>query len=771
MRRSLVLAVLILSAGCSRPAGLFSEQNARAHVEMLASTIGNRPVGSPANARARAYIVDQLRLFGYEVRVQETDARRAEIGRTARVANIIASLRGDRREAIALVSHYDSQRSSPGGGDDAFGVAVSLEAARVLAAQSERQWTTMVLVTDAEEEGLMGAAAGLSDAQVRDDLAAYINIESIGSAGPAVLFQTGPGNAWLVDAWSKFAPHPRGGSYAIEIYKRLPNDTDFTVFARHQIPGLNFASIGDSYAYHTHLDTADRLTGRMLRETGENIVSIVTAMQRTDVTQRSADDGVYFDIGGVAGVSYSSTFAWFISAAAVIAGFLAWLRITRFLVRTEGAGRWLLGLVWSILGTVVAIAVMVGVTWALRASREAYHPWYASPDRFFLLLAAVGAAGAWMMMRAGRWIPARARGLRHPVIAWTYTFPLWIALAAMTAISAPAAAYLWTIPLFAAGLLLVLVPPSSAPLVRLASVLVFAVVAILWLRDTVDLLRFTVAIFGRQPIVTPVFVYAALVSAAGVMLVPPFFAASGSSRPLLRPALTTALLLALVATFGVSAWLGPAYTAERPLRRLARVVQDHGSGTSVWHVSSMEPGLDLGSGGPTGWTRTAAPLQTSVPIGNLGQPFVFTTTAPPLDPAPVTITRFEIAPAADPMSWTVALAATPREPTVTMSIVLPAGLTPARSNLPGVPRGGRWTATFIGLPPDGLAWHASFANTTEPALRGIRIGVSVSGLPGGQGWQRLPAWLPQQATAWTAWTYWIIDPTAVAPLAPVPPLR
>ena len=47
---------------------------------MLAGTIGSRPIGTPENARARQYIVDQLRLFGYDVRVQETDARRRDFG-------------------------------------------------------------------------------------------------------------------------------------------------------------------------------------------------------------------------------------------------------------------------------------------------------------------------------------------------------------------------------------------------------------------------------------------------------------------------------------------------------------------------------------------------------------------------------------------------------------------------------------------------------------------------------------------------------------------
>ena len=121
MRRIAVLVLAFGAAACGRNPGVFSEQNARAHVSVLAGTIGKRPVGTEANDRARAYILDQLKMYGYEVRVQEVDARRPELGRTAHVNNIVAVLAGKRSEAIGLVSHYDSAPESPGGGDDALG--------------------------------------------------------------------------------------------------------------------------------------------------------------------------------------------------------------------------------------------------------------------------------------------------------------------------------------------------------------------------------------------------------------------------------------------------------------------------------------------------------------------------------------------------------------------------------------------------------------------------------------------------------------------------
>ena len=108
-------------------------------MQTLAGTIGSRPIGTPENQRARQYVIDQLRLFGYDVRVQETDARRPDLGLTARVSNIIAVKPGAEKNAIALLSHYDSNPAAPGAADDALGVAVSLEAARVLAARADRR--------------------------------------------------------------------------------------------------------------------------------------------------------------------------------------------------------------------------------------------------------------------------------------------------------------------------------------------------------------------------------------------------------------------------------------------------------------------------------------------------------------------------------------------------------------------------------------------------------------------------------------------------------
>ena len=47
------MALVLGCSACSRPAPRFSLENARVHVQMLAGTIGSRPIGSPENLRAR----------------------------------------------------------------------------------------------------------------------------------------------------------------------------------------------------------------------------------------------------------------------------------------------------------------------------------------------------------------------------------------------------------------------------------------------------------------------------------------------------------------------------------------------------------------------------------------------------------------------------------------------------------------------------------------------------------------------------------------------
>lgn len=766
--RWVLICALVLpsAAACTRSAPRFSVENARAHVNVLAGTIGSRAIGTPESARAREYIIDQLRLYGFEVRVQETDARRPELGLTAHVANIIAVRAGSQRSAIGLVSHSDSVPDAPGAADDAFGVAVSLEAARVLAARTDRRHSLMVLVTDGEEAGLMGAAGLTADRETMDRLQAYVNVEAVGSAGTAMLFETGPGNAWIVKPWARAAPHPRGASFALEVYRRLPNDTDFSILKRHDIPGLNFAPIGDSYAYHTARDTVERLSDRTLRFSGENVVNTIERMDALDLTPRTAADATYFDIGQTVAVSWGPVTAWFVAVLALMGGTVAWFKALGASVRLLGLGRWLLQTVWTIAGAALVAASMIGMTWAVRASRAVYHPWYARPDRLFLLLLCVGTLAGWLVVRLGALIPARAHGERHPIVAWSIALPFWVVLCGVGAAVAPSAGFLWSLPLLVAGAGLLAVPAANAAAVRAVSVLVLAVAGTLWLRDTVELMRFMVAVFGRLPLITPIFVYAALMLACGAMIVPPFIAAAAATRPLVRPSIVTLVLLVATVVMAGLTYAAPAYTNAQPLRRHARVLMEPSATTATYEVGSVEPGLDLEAGAPGGWYRATDAPSGAIAWPRLALPFVFRTTAPAPGGAPAAVSGFSLTPVA--AGTELAMTIVPQTPGLTVVFVLPRGVEPARSNLPGRTVADRWQATFVAIPSEGVTWRASFRKGRETQLGDARAIVVSHRFPGGSGWQSLPPWLPQDRAVWTMTAAWGLAPAAIAQ---VPPLR
>ena len=96
-----------------------------AHVRVLAQQIGVRRGGSPAERKAADYIATQLQGYGYTVTRQSVPLPG---GRST--LNVVADKPGLRPYIVG--AHIDSKPPSPGGNDNATGVAVTLELARLL---------------------------------------------------------------------------------------------------------------------------------------------------------------------------------------------------------------------------------------------------------------------------------------------------------------------------------------------------------------------------------------------------------------------------------------------------------------------------------------------------------------------------------------------------------------------------------------------------------------------------------------------------------------
>jgi hypothetical protein len=750
-RRVVVGLLAMVLAGCRQTSSDFSAEQARVHIEMLAGTIGSRPIGTFENARARDYVAGRLRDYGFEVRIQEVDAVRLEAGRTARVHNVVAIRRCDTAGAIGLVSHYDSAPETPGAADAALGVAVALDVARVLGPPRPCRRTLMILLTDGEEAGLMGAVGALTDARVADGLEAVINIDAIGSSGTAWLFEAGAGAGSLIRSWAQAAPHPRGTSYATEIYRRLPNGTDFSVFRDRGIPGVNFAPIGDSYAYHTPLDTPARLDIETVRRTGENVLSTILAWQTA--VAGGGEDRTFFDLAGTIVLSWPARIDRLLVIVALLTGATAWLKITVAACRRIGVGAVVLSTLRAAAAIAVAATAMIGVTWALRQVREVYHPWYAQPGWLLVLLAATGWLVVCVLGPRSSTGAAGAGRAQPPTATWIVALPLWGVMAAATATMAPGASFLWTLPLLAASAGLLVARGGSYRSAVALSVVVLIVAGPLWIPMTVEVFFFSVAAFGRMFVITPVFVYAAQILVAAIVLGPPTAALVHWGAIRVRPPIAVVTLAAVVIVAALGAYLAPAYTTDRPLRRHLRVLTEAGAATATWEVASTEPGLALAPGAPPGWLLATDAPRATIVWGRLELPFVYRTIGATPRPPPASISVFSVAPT--PTGTELILTVVPSEAGLWIEFTLPEGLVPTDTTLAGVIRDQRWQAAYVAPPRDGLTWRARFAGDAGGRLRELKT-VVTSLQPSGPGWPHLPDWLPQQTTAWTAAASWIL---------------
>ena len=149
---AIVLAWLLpLGAQETRLPPVFDGAAALRHVERLVA-IGPRPAGSPGAARARTYIVEELRKTGVSVRVDSFDAATPH-GRLP-MANIVGAVPGRRKDVILIGGHYDTKwfrdLAFVGANDGGSSAAFLIELARRLQARP-REYTYWVVWFDGEE--------------------------------------------------------------------------------------------------------------------------------------------------------------------------------------------------------------------------------------------------------------------------------------------------------------------------------------------------------------------------------------------------------------------------------------------------------------------------------------------------------------------------------------------------------------------------------------------------------------------------------------------
>ena len=88
--------------------------------------------------------------------------------------------------------------AAPGAADAGSGVAAILESARAFRSGPAPRNDVILLFTDGEELGLLGARAFVEQHPWAKDVRVAVNFEARGTSGPAQMFETGPDNGAVV---------------------------------------------------------------------------------------------------------------------------------------------------------------------------------------------------------------------------------------------------------------------------------------------------------------------------------------------------------------------------------------------------------------------------------------------------------------------------------------------------------------------------------------------------------------------------------------------
>lgn len=560
----------------------FDTSRALTHLEQIAQEPS--PIGSAANERNRDYLVQELQALGLDTEVHSAIGARAFGDQVVSglADNVVATLSGtDPTGQLVLAAHYDSTPTTPGTSDDKMGVAAILEIARHLTAGDPPRNDVVLLLSDGEEPGLIGAQALAEHHPVVERGGVLLNLEGPGNAGPSVLYNSTADNAALVELYAQAAPHPAGESAMAGIYRLMPNNSDFTTLEENGFVGLEFGPLDGRVYYHHPRDTVEALDPATLHHHGANTLALTHALANTGLDQMRAEaDATFFTLGGTV-VHYPGALVWPLALLAVAAvGALALLsRLTGATTVPRLAAAAFTGFVPVLLAAAAGWALWQGLALVrpeygdLLPSDPSYRPEF---YRWALLLLVVAVVWAWHLL-ARRWFGAPAALVG--ALLWPALFG--VAMAAL----ASGAAYLGTLPALVAApaALAALALGAHRPRLRLAALAAGTVPGAVLLLFTGYLFVAALGMDMGAPI-------ASLGVAMAALIALPLWEASlpapgTNRRRTLAPLAALALSLALAAT-GLTA---DRFDEGRP--RMAHLVHitDADTGTSQWASYNTAP--------------------------------------------------------------------------------------------------------------------------------------------------------------------------------------
>jgi hypothetical protein len=197
----------------------------------------------------------------------------------------------ENQKTILVVCHYDSVPTSYGAADDSLAVAASLANFQYISNQVSKGFklknSILFLFTDGEELGLLGSKFFTENNFDENKIGAIINLEARGNSGMSILFQSNCNKTDIIRQYSKYDKNVIAYSFANDIYKIMPNNTDYTFFEQTGVDGLNFASIGNSVSYHNEVDSLENLDKGLIIQQSSKIYNFLRAFSNFEFNDNS----------------------------------------------------------------------------------------------------------------------------------------------------------------------------------------------------------------------------------------------------------------------------------------------------------------------------------------------------------------------------------------------------------------------------------------------------------------------------------------------------
>ncbi|HVF56041.1 MAG TPA: M20/M25/M40 family metallo-hydrolase [Pyrinomonadaceae bacterium] len=422
----------------------FSAARALKHLQVIGAR--PHPIGSQEHAAVRNYIFNELASLGFNPERQQTTAVNRMWGApfsAGSVENVAARIKGtEGGRALLLVAHYDSVPTGAGASDDGAGVVSLLETARALRSAPAPKNDVILLFTDGEEVGLLGACAFIDEHRWAKDVGLFLNFEARGNSGPLVMFETNGGNGELIRQFADAAQRPLANSFFYEIYQRLPNDTDFTVLKRLGVQGMNFAYVNGINHYHTQLDSVREINSGSLQYEGSSALALAKHFGNADLNAERSSNAVYFNVLGRNFINYPGALIIpLLLSAVLLFGFVVVYGIRVKELTVSGI---VLGFVAFLFGVIVSAAIVWLAWWLIGAVQQSYRwapwaePYHSNAFRVgFVLLAFAAVSAIYVLLRKR----AGAPGLMAGALLW------WLILSACASVLLPGGSYLFTLPL------------------------------------------------------------------------------------------------------------------------------------------------------------------------------------------------------------------------------------------------------------------------------------------------------------------------------------